>query len=554
MSYLAIGSVTNALAQLLTRKLNKPPLLGSSFTVRVTTLPPDDDRVSEDTGVNLFLYRVSENPTLKNGPWRGDRTHPASLSRPALALTLNYLLTAYSKRVTNAVQDDIIAHQVLGNAMSVFNDHPVLNDVHDADFDADVDTMFAAELRDAFDKVKVSLVPIAMEEFSRIWTGLTKAYRLSVAYEVSLVQIGPLVAATLPPPAAQRAFVAAVPMPRPILESVTPTSGPAGTRVTLAGSGFVAEGRATSVTVGGVTLEESDLISLSGDQIVVAIPSALARGPGIEISVSVGSDESDVVRFLVGPWIASLVPLRGNTGLPVTIPFELPAGATVAARVDGQAVAASFDAERRLVTVVIPAGLTTNGVKLVSLVVTDGGAPSTTNALRYEVLPAITSFAVTTIVSPATPPTSPPHTRVEIQGERLSGAEVHVRYGKLLARVGASANAAAVTFDFDRVLTNTTGPVSVIVDGRESNVLPREISRLEPPRAAARERVTLIGRSLSGHVVVVHFGGQDITVGAQPFAARFEVTLPAALTPGNISVSATIDGGDTNAIPFTVTS
>jgi Pvc16 N-terminal domain/IPT/TIG domain len=549
MSYLAIGSVTSALAQLLTRKLNKPRLLANSFVARVTTLPPDDERVSEDTGVNLFLYRVSENPALKNMPWRGDRNHPAAPSRTGLSLTLNYLLTAYSKRVSNQVQDDIIAHQLLGNAMAVLNDNPVLNDVHDADFDADVDAMFAAELRESFDKVKVSLVPIAMEEFSRIWTGLTKAYRLSVAYEVSLVQIGPLTAATLPPPPPQRAFVDAVPIPRPLLESVTPGSGPVGTRVTLKGSGFVAPGRATSLTVGGVTLEESDLISLQEDELVFAVPSALTRGPGVEIRVVVGAHESAAAPFVVRPWIASLAPMRGNTGLPVTIPFELPPGATVSARVDGQAVPAAPDAARRLVTVVIPAAIATNGVKPVSLIVTDGVA-TPTNSLGYEVLPAITSFTVAQIVDPID---SPPRTQVIVQGERLAGTEVQLRFGKLLARVGANASATTVTFAFDRQLANTAVPVSVVVDGRESNVLPRTITRLEPSSVLAGDRIAIVGRSLSGRAVVVHFGAQDVNVQAQPFAARFSVAVPAGLPAGTVNVSVTVDGGNTNTLPLTVT-
>src|SRR5213592_5077960 len=97
MSYLSIGSVTKALAELLTRKLNKPPLMGAG-TFRVTTLPPDDDRVDTADGVNLFLYRVSESPFGRNMDWRGEPNNPKIVKRPPLALTLNYLLTAYAQR------------------------------------------------------------------------------------------------------------------------------------------------------------------------------------------------------------------------------------------------------------------------------------------------------------------------------------------------------------------------------------------------------------------------------------------------------------------------
>src|SRR5712692_6950898 len=208
MSYLAIGAVTMAMAELLSKKVNKPPLMGA-VTFRVTTLPPDDDRVSEENGVNLFLYKVTESPFAKNMNWRGDHVTPVNGDRPPLVLSLNYLLTAYAKKTAAAAQDDITAHRLLGNAMAILHDYPVLNDVHDGDFDASLDTQFAAELRNSFEKVKVSLLSISMDEFSKIWTGLSKAYRLSVAYEVSLVQIAPFVPALLPSPAPQRSSVRA---------------------------------------------------------------------------------------------------------------------------------------------------------------------------------------------------------------------------------------------------------------------------------------------------------------------------------------------------------
>src|SRR5215813_6615920 len=121
MSYLAIGSVTTAMAELLSKKLNKPPLMGGA-TFRVTILPPDDDRVSEENGVNLFLYKVTESPFAKNMNWRGDRVGPINGDRPGLVLSLNYLLTAYAKKTGAAAQDDITAHQLLGNSMAIFHE------------------------------------------------------------------------------------------------------------------------------------------------------------------------------------------------------------------------------------------------------------------------------------------------------------------------------------------------------------------------------------------------------------------------------------------------
>src|SRR2546421_350710 len=269
MSYLAIGAVTKAMAELLSKKMNKPPLLGGAVP-KVTTLPPDDDRVNQNDGVNLFLYRVSANPFFSNVDWPGDKANPNGSKRTPLALTLHYLLTAYAKKADGAAMDDITAHHLLGNAMAILHEYPVLNDVHGSDFDASLDAQFAPELRNSFEKIKVSLVPTTMEEFSKIWTGLSKAYRLSVVYDVSLVQIAPAAAA-------------------------------AGTQAPIKGSKLKSQGSPTSVTFGDVQLAESDLIKCAPDEIVLSVPSDLRRGPVVQLTVSAGGEQSAPASFEVRP-------------------------------------------------------------------------------------------------------------------------------------------------------------------------------------------------------------------------------------------------------------
>jgi hypothetical protein len=253
MSYLAIGAVTKAVAELLSKKMNKPPLLGGAVP-KVTTLPPDDERVSENDGVNLFLYRVSVNPFLSNTDWRGDKQNPKGKKRPPLALTLHYLLTAYAKKADGAAMDDVTAQQLLGNAMTILHEYPVLNDVHDSDFDANLDAQFAPELRNSFEKIKVSIIPTTtMEEFSKIWTSLSKAHRLSVLYDVSLAQIAPLAPTPAPAPPVQGIRLGVETKGAPVVESVSPPAGAAGTQVTIKGSNLKEHGSQTYVTSSSVS-------------------------------------------------------------------------------------------------------------------------------------------------------------------------------------------------------------------------------------------------------------------------------------------------------------
>jgi len=540
MSYLAIGSVTNAIAELLSTKLNKPPLFGTSVRLRVTTLPPDDDRVDRLDGVNLFLYRISESPFARNMDWRRDRNNTNGVKSPPLAFTLNYLLTAYAKKGDDLARDDITAHQIFGNALTILHENPVLNDVHDNDFDAALD--LADELRDSFEKIKITPTPISMEEVSKIWTGLSKAYRLSVAYDVSLVQIAPMNPAALPGPTVQRASLAVATFGRPQIESISRSSGPVGADITLNGGGFKTNGILTTVAIGGDTLSEEDLSKLTEREIELKIPEAPQRGPKLALVVSAGGLESQPVSYEVSPWVESISPQRGITKIPLTIPFEAPDGATIKATIDGVDAIVTTDAVNKVVRVVVPHTIQSNGPKPLVLIVNT----ERSNVRLYELMPGIVSVTVSTAQ-----PSEPVKTTITVRGSRLNGADVNVKFGKLLIKQGQNSDPNQVIVEVPRTLP-ADQPVSVLVDGRESNILPPRLDRADPAQAFAGEQVTLAGAGLSGESVFVRFGATDVSVGAHPYPSRLSVTVPAALPVGTVAVKVTVDGNITNEIAFEV--
>src|SRR5262245_16015198 len=542
MSFLAIGAVTKAIAELLENKLNKPPLMGQTVTLKVTALPPDDGRVERDNGVNLFLYRVTESPLAKKHDWPGDRENPG-VKRPPLALILHYLMTAYVKPSADAAQDDITAHQILGNAMAILHKYPVLNDIHDGDFDADLDEQFAAELRLAFDKIKISLAPISMDDVSKIFTGLNKAYRLSVAYEVSVLQIAPIAPAPIPSPPLQQLNVAVETIGAPMITAIQPPVGTVGATITINGSGFKRQGRATTVNVGETILTEAELAALSDREIRLVLPTSFKRGPKQRIIVTVDGRESNESFFLAQPWISTLRPLRGRTGIPITIPLELPAAGAVSAEVGGQTAFATYDAAGKTVTVIAPDSLATNGPAPLVLTIDDGVARRS-NALFYEVLPAITAKNARVGGAPA-------KTTVEVTGQRLAGNIVQVRYSQMLTNKRPNASSTQVIVEATRPVP-TDQHVSVIVDGFESNVLPPSLESLEPAESIPGQSIELIGRGLSGREVIVHFGAVSVEAGAQAYATRVAVTVPAGLAAGTIQVRATVDGNETNNLSFGV--
>jgi hypothetical protein len=547
VSYLAVGLVTKAIAELLSKKLNNPPLMGldahgTPLKFRVTTLPPDDNRVNDETGLNLFLYRIHENPITKNMDWRGDKLNPVQNGKPPLSLTLTYLLTAYINKVGGTVQDDITTQQLMGNAMSVLHDYPVLNNIHDSDFDASLDSQFPAELRNSFEKIKVMLLPTSMEEFSKIWTGLNKPYRLSVAYEVSLAEIRPLLPPAPPPPTVQQTALAVSTIGTPVIISITPASGTASVTITIQGSRLKQAGGPTTVQVGDDVFTGDQLTSISETQIQLTTPAAPQTGPRLPVVVTAAGRSSQPAFYTVAPWIATLAPLRGITGIPITIPIALPPAAAVQVTIDGNAAAVTLDPQGKFVTAVVPTAIAANGPKPV--VLTLNGQRSNTRIL--EVLPLITNATVTSSASP--PPGS---TTLTIDGERLDGQEVDVNIGGLLVKGGANANAAQVAVTVQRVLP-ITAPVTVIVDGTESNPIPSRVDSILPPAVFAGDAVVLNGAGLSGRHVIVSFSAANVDLGAQPFATRIRLNTPRALAAGQVQVSVSVDGRLTNQIALEV--
>jgi hypothetical protein len=152
--------------------------------VPVTIVPPDDEKSAEKGArLNLFLYRVTENPHLKN------QEMPAAPGFPLLSLDLHYLLTAFG----DGEDSDLEAQIILGDAMRVLHDHSLITEglykVQDGLPAGVQKSILDGSLKDQFESVKIYLDPMSFEDLTKIWTAITKAYRLSVAYRVSVVQM-----------------------------------------------------------------------------------------------------------------------------------------------------------------------------------------------------------------------------------------------------------------------------------------------------------------------------------------------------------------------------
>jgi hypothetical protein len=464
MSTAAIFDVTQALRRFLRGQLQR-----LSNSAVVTLLPPGDE-LPDALGVNLYLYRVFESPFTRNRDWPGDRATPAT-GRPALGLQLFYLLTPLGVKPANEGDAGDDAHATLGLAMTALYEHPVLNAVHVAGFDADVE--LSAALRNSFEEVKIRLIPIDVDELSKIWASLNKPYRLSVAYEVSLVQL----LQVTPPPAGggivQRTGVAVLPIGPPILSELAPAAGAlarlAGGLVTpnqlaIRGAGLSFPGQAPSVRVGGQPAAVLAAPTPTDQALTVALPLDLAAGPQADVDVTLNGRASAPLSFLVRPWLATLTPVRSELGPAATLTLEgsglSPAQAV---RFDGPGGSVSVTSFApgggpTQVAVAIPAGLV-NGSFTVRLLLADN---SLSNGRLLVIIPRLAAVSAAVVGSVH---------RLTLSGARLDGADVRLVLDGAIYEAGANANGAQLVYALGRLLDAGPHQVAVSVDGHRSHTL-----------------------------------------------------------------------------------
>ena len=162
----------------------------------------------------------------------------------------------------------------------------------------------------------------------------------------------------------------------PVVLSFLPPSGPAGTSVTITGTGFQDASAATGVTFNGTAASFS---VDSGTQITASVPVGATTGP---IAVTDGEGTgSGLVDFTVtpppAPTIGSFLPTSGPVGTPVTIAGT---GFTGASTVTFAGVSTTFDVVSDLeIDTVVPDDATTGPIA----VTTAGGVA--TSVLDFTV-------------------------------------------------------------------------------------------------------------------------------------------------------------------------
>jgi hypothetical protein len=319
----AIAAVTATLSQLVGRVTEDPTLTGTG----VTTRPPDRARASTDTGrqLNLFLYQITE-----NAGWRGmdlpSRNENGELiQRPVLPLNLHYLLTAYGQN-----DEDFDAQHLLAHAMILIHDAPVLTrDQIRAALIAEP-AVAQSDLADQIELVKLCPEIMNVEEISKLWTAFQTNFRLSVAYQASVLLIERAIPTRIAKPVrAANLYVLA--FRQPVIEAVSP-------QVLAPGGQLTVQGRNLKADV--VQLRFGQVLAAPGTiddrQLIVTLPATLAAGVNtvqVVQDLNLGTPptphrgfSSNIAAFILAPQITTPSPMTAARGGNLSLAFNPPAG------------------------------------------------------------------------------------------------------------------------------------------------------------------------------------------------------------------------------------
>ncbi|MGW3650370.1 DUF4255 domain-containing protein [Streptomyces sp. NPDC000878] len=175
---LAIAHVTQALALLIENNL------GPEFdqAVKVEPSKPPTEPSGEPT-ISVFLYQVTPNTSQRNNDLPTRATDGTLVKRPAAALDLHFLISAYGE------ENELVGQRLIGSVVRTLHEIPILpRDVIEQA--GEKPYLAGSDLLESAQRVRFSPTVMDIDETSKLWGMLYQTpYSLSVVYQAALVLI-----------------------------------------------------------------------------------------------------------------------------------------------------------------------------------------------------------------------------------------------------------------------------------------------------------------------------------------------------------------------------
>ncbi|WP_328441439.1 DUF4255 domain-containing protein [Streptomyces sp. NBC_00444] len=176
---LAIAHVTQALALLIEN--NVGPEFGEAVKVEPRK-PPADPQLDQPT-ISVFLYQVTPNTSQRNNDLPTRAPDGTLVKRPAAALDLHYLISAYGD------EKELVGQRLIGSVVRTLHEIPILpKDVIEQAGERPY--LAGSDLAEAAQRVRFTPTVMDVDETSKLWGMLYQTpYSLSVVYQAALVFI-----------------------------------------------------------------------------------------------------------------------------------------------------------------------------------------------------------------------------------------------------------------------------------------------------------------------------------------------------------------------------
>ncbi|NGO13625.1 DUF4255 domain-containing protein, partial [Streptomyces sp. HC44] len=175
---LAIAHVTQALALLIEANL-QPEI---DMAVKVEPRKPPADPPTDPT-ITVFLYQVTPNTSQRNNDLPTRASDGTLLKRPAAALDLHFVISAYGE------ETELVGQRLIGSVVRTLHEIPVLpKDI--IELARERPYLEGSDLAEAAQRVRFTPTVMDIDETSKLWGMLHQTpYSLSVVYQAALVFI-----------------------------------------------------------------------------------------------------------------------------------------------------------------------------------------------------------------------------------------------------------------------------------------------------------------------------------------------------------------------------
>jgi len=308
-NYLALATVTEALRQLVEDGANDAIAGAEAKVLR----PPSSLSGNHPAGMphvyaSVYLYQVTPNAAWRNSETPTRRSDGTVMQPTRAAFDLNLMLTFYGD------DNKLEPQRVMGAVLRKLSTKPVLTkkDIVTAQTTAVAGVLIGSNLDTEVEQVKFTLLPLALEELSKVWSIFFQtAYQLSVAYQASVVFIdGQETPGPALPVRARNVYVRTfeAPVIERVLSKALPVDDPSATRAIVGGdtlvlTGFRLQGDVTRVRLAGVEVTPG-AISPTGVSVKLDVPPfpadtlrAGAQGVQVVQKINLGTPETEHKGF-----------------------------------------------------------------------------------------------------------------------------------------------------------------------------------------------------------------------------------------------------------------